>query len=60
VTGDDTRDFKHENGHDYARCWVSTPGANGHWAEGWWVEGYWGWYQLPDYEVWQGLNEGEP
>jgi hypothetical protein len=69
VTTDDARDFKPENGHDCERCWVEAPGRNGHWVT--WsnqageqcrmrAEGYWGWNQLPDYEVWQGLNEGEP
>jgi hypothetical protein len=54
VTVGDARDFKHENGRDYERCWVRT-GDDHHW----WI-GYWGWVELPAYEVWQGLNEGEP
>jgi len=55
TAGDDaSRDFKHEHGHDYTRVWVQT-GDKDHW----WI-GSWGWMKLPDYEAWQGLNEGEP
>lgn len=44
-----TPDFKSEDGRDYQRGYFLNLDGTG----------CWGWVQLPGYEVWQGIKEGE-